>query len=218
MLSYALMAYDAFGNWISDIHMATDDGTLPGSGDDTGGCPAGSFAPVGNDVYVTSAPAPSPDELVSIVGNFFSNNSSVLTILSLPALVSVNDFTVYNNATLTTINTPLLATGGAFYIALNPVLTGLSFPSLTTSAAFYANDNPALTAFFAPNWLPSADVNFVGCALDAASVNHILARCVAAGLSGFTVDVSGGTNAAPTGQGIADVATLTGAGNTVTTN
>jgi hypothetical protein len=35
---------------------------------------------------------------------------------------------------------------------------------------------------------------------------------------GNTVDISGGTNAAPTGQGIADVVTLTGRGAEVITN
>ena len=66
--------------------------------------------------------------------------------------------------------------------------------------------------------------NLSGNDIDAAAdINAILADLVineAAGDSGrdCTVDLSGGTNAAPTGQGVTDVGTLTAAGWTVTTN
>ena len=61
--------------------------------------------------------------------------------------------------------------------------------------------------------------NVQNCALTAASVNALLARFVAnaAYVSG-SIDLSGGTSAAPTGQGITDSATLTGRGVTVSTN
>lgn len=54
-----------------------------------------------------------------------------------------------------------------------------------------------------------------------ASVNEILSSLVAdpvALAADGTLDLSGGTNAAPTGQGITDKATLIAAGWTVTTN
>jgi len=56
-------------------------------------------------------------------------------------------------------------------------------------------------------------------ALNAATVNSVLALLVAepSYVSG-TVLLNGGTNAAPSGQGIADKATLIGRGVTVTTN
>ncbi len=55
----------------------------------------------------------------------------------------------------------------------------------------------------------------------AADINQILADCVAleaAEGNVATLNLSGGTNAAPTGQGVTDVNTLTTAGWTVTTN
>lgn len=68
----------------------------------------------------------------------------------------------------------------------------------------------------------SRDVLLDGNALSAASVNSILA---AAALyesdyapGDGALDLSGGTNAAPTGQGLTDKATLISAGWTVTTN
>lgn len=71
-----------------------------------------------------------------------------------------------------------------------------------------------------------ATINISGQKLTAASVNAILALLVSLdGTNGTTLwgagktlDVSGGTSSAPTGQGITDKATLIGRGATVTTN
>ena len=60
-----------------------------------------------------------------------------------------------------------------------------------------------------------------GCALSGATVNAILARLVSMptyGNAGQDVDLSGGTSAAPSGQGLVDKATLIGRGAFVTTN
>jgi hypothetical protein len=58
-----------------------------------------------------------------------------------------------------------------------------------------------------------------GCALTESSVNAILATLNSIpGLTGAYIDLSGGTSAAPTGQGITDYGALTLAGNTVTVN
>lgn len=64
-------------------------------------------------------------------------------------------------------------------------------------------------------------VSFNGNALDATGVNNVLASivvCCSSPSTNGTVDLSGGTNAAPSGQGIVDVATLVTAGWEVTTN
>ena len=62
---------------------------------------------------------------------------------------------------------------------------------------------------------------FYGNAFPASAVNQVLADCVVSlGISGRVVcalNLAGGTNAAPTGQGIVDKATLVAAGWTVTT-
>jgi hypothetical protein len=59
---------------------------------------------------------------------------------------------------------------------------------------------------------------FTNCDLDSDGVNSILASCVANGLTGGRVDINGGTNAAPTGQGITDKATLQARSWIVNTN
>jgi hypothetical protein len=66
------------------------------------------------------------------------------------------------------------------------------------------------------------ELNFSGNAFtDAAEINKILADCVlheAANGTNVTLNLTGGTNAAPTGQGITDKNALNAAGWTVTTN
>lgn len=66
----------------------------------------------------------------------------------------------------------------------------------------------------------SWDVRFQGNGLDETSVNTILHLTLRGGMdvTPGSIDLSGGTNAAPTGQGITDKATLILAGWTVTTN
>jgi len=61
-------------------------------------------------------------------------------------------------------------------------------------------------------------IEFSTDALNAASINQILARGVASGVTACQFNLAGGTNAAPSGQGVADKATLILAGNTVNTN
>jgi len=81
--------------------------------------------------------------------------------------------------------------------------------------------NSSLTDVDLSSYLPTDNTHqdFSNCALTAASVNHILARCVANPAYIFgVVSLSGGTNAAPTGQGIMDRATLRRRGVVVTTN
>lgn len=81
-------------------------------------------------------------------------------------------------------------------------------------------DCPLFTTINVPQWLPSNgdSVVFTGNALTTESINHILARCVAAGVTTCNIELQDGTNAAPTGQGLIDKAALITAGNTVTTN
>ena len=100
-------------------------------------------------------------------------------------------------------------------------LTSLSAPALTTVGSITISNLAALTTFTlgAPGTLKALNGNFTatGCALNAASVNAILASLVAMNGTNGTilynraangVNLSGGTSAAPTGQGITDKATL----------
>jgi len=122
-------------------------------------------------------------------------NCSVIPSISLPALTTVNGQTAqlvqYNGITPTMIQHALLFDNC-------PSLTTVSIPNLV-----FQNGRGYL---------------FDGCALNVASVNHILARAVASGVTGAYITLDGGTNAAPAGQGAADKSALLIAGNSVSTN
>ncbi len=121
------------------------------------------------------------------------------------------------------------ATGGdstpGLHFLFNPKLTSISCPALTTvgPAGVCMQFNSALTTVSFANlatWGPGGymlDHN----AFTAATVNHILGRMVAdPNFSGgeYFVVLSGGTSAAPTGQGATDKATLLARGCYIETN
>lgn len=139
------------------------------------------------------------------------------------------------------IDAPIVTSTALLRIRDNPVLTTISFPSLTGGynypwpggsqlvTLFTIINNSALTTIDLGTFVPNSfgpykehQANFSGNALTAASVNHILARFAANPSWGFfygaTLNLSGGTNAAPTGQGIIDKADLIARGANVTTN
>jgi hypothetical protein len=124
-----------------------------------------------------------------------------LTTLLVPKLVSIETFMDIEETGLTAINFASLQSlplNGTFIFG-NPSLVDLSLPLLE-----YVN---------------GGRYNFDENALSAASVNAILARAVSfPGYVSGKIDIDGGTNSPPTGQGIADKATLIGRGVTVLTN
>lgn len=164
------------------------------------------------------------DVMTGLIQLVTSDNVTGLFCPNLTDLTNVGTaLAVEDNSSMTTVYCPLLANvAGIFDITFNPIIPAVSFPSLvTTSEHVFIEANPLLTSVSLPLWVPTNGKSqfFDGNALDAVSVNHILARCVAnAGFVSGTLDLSGGTNAAPTGQGIADAATLSGRGVTVNTN
>lgn len=106
-------------------------------------------------------------------------------------------------------------------IANNLSLTALSLTALVDSASnTLISGNTSLAILNLTNWNPpdGKTHDFRNNALLDTWVNVILARCVAAGLTTSVIKLEGGTNAAPTGQGIVDAAALVTAGCTVTTN
>lgn len=182
------------------------------------------------------------------VNRFDFHSDPVVTSISFPSLTSIGDFfDVDSCPLLTTLSLPVLTSAGANGIDIDscPNLATVNLQSLVSIAAvgFYGNDCTSLvllnltslvsnggptifngctslTTVTVPNWIPSdpTTIRFDNCALLAASVNQILARCVASGMVASTIDLSGGTNAAPTGQGIIDKAALIAAGNSCVTN
>lgn len=162
-------------------------------------------------------------ELLTVSGSIFTAPSPA-TSISFPKLVSVGgDCDIVDNLDgLSEADFPELISVGVLYGTSCANLTRVGYPKLTTvGGTAVHNGNPLLTDVSFPVWLPTNTKNlrFEDNALTDVSVNHILARCVAnAGYVSGTVDTSGGTSSAPTGQGVADKATLIGRGVTVTTN
>jgi hypothetical protein len=166
------------------------------------------------------------------VGTAFSPSTMAsLTTLSVPSLVVVGTNLGPNTmASLTTLSFPALQTVGS---NLNPStmasLTTLSLPALVSTGAITVNTgfgNLANVTIGATLKSCSGNVTFSGQKLTAASVNNILAVFAAldgtngttAWGAGKTLTLNGGTNAAPTGQGITDKATIQARGATVLTN
>lgn len=160
-----------------------------------------------------------------------------LLSLSSNTLLSIDDADLTNNIGLTVINCdklasisfPLLSsmTWGYVKVILNPLLTSVSLPSLIVAGqagGWYGlniSQNTSLTTIDISSYFPTDGEigTFTLNNLSAASVNHILSRYVAnPGYANGSITLNGGTNAAPTGQGIVDKATLLGRGVTVTTN
>ena len=151
--------------------------------------------PVSSNGYTISFP-----NLTTVSTNFDCSGNTVMTSLGLAALSSID---------------------GQFIADSSTALISIDLSSLVSvSLDFTAIGCSSLTTLLVPIWLPTdgTNISLSGCALDAATVNLILARCVAAGVTTCTIDLSGGTNSPPTGQGILDAAALVLAGNTVTTN
>lgn len=180
---------------------------------------------VSSNNVLTSVAFPALTSLPSVVATTINSNP-LLTTISFDALVTVTTSALNcaANVALTTFNAPLLTTIVSLSLSGCTSLTTLSLPSLVTASGLNAmncSGCTALTTVSLPNYLPSNTraQNFSNCALDQASVDHILARCVAnaAYVSG-TISLNGGTNATPSAAGLADKATLVARGCTVNTN
>ena len=129
-----------------------------------------------------------------------------------------------SNTTVTTLSWPN-ATGidNYVYIARNTALVTVSMPNVVTiGGGPDCADNSALTTLVLTNWIPNNSDNllieFQNNALTQASVDHVLARCVASPTWNKVLKLEGGTNATPSAAGLADKATLVGRGATVTNN
>jgi hypothetical protein len=164
-----------------------------------------------------------PDLVTS--GYVYITNNPNLASVNFPKLQTllnpIANWSAIENSLIPTISFPQLTAITVLFITSNSLLTSVSFPLLvSTEQVLNIAANPLLTTIDIPSFVPANGngFDFSGNALTVANVNAILARFAAA--TGFTggIDVSGGTSAAPTGQGIIDVATLVGRGVEVTTN
>jgi hypothetical protein len=148
--------------------------------------------------------------LVTVFGVSIYNDISTLTI-NLPSVTTITVFEI-NNTSLTSITVPptvVNINSGDVAVAYNSSLTSLSLGVIGTLKR-----------------IDDTQLIFTENALNVASVNGILALLVSLdGTNGTTlfgpgrnVQLVGGTNAAPTGQGLIDKATLQARGVTIDTN
>ena len=182
-----------------------------------------------NNILMTSFSVPL---LTSVGGNLVMSGLAALTSVTLTSLNDVGvgfangrlDF--QNDDALASISFPAL-TQVFSEIDFNgcAILTSIQLPNLTNITGdniFIVSGStcPLLTTWNAPNWFvsDSFSIDLSANALNAASVNQVLARGVASGVLSCQFTLNGGTNAAPSGQGIVDKAALIVAGNTVNTN
>lgn len=151
-------------------------------------------------------------DLVTVGGTFAPTTMGSLTTLSCPALQNVTGaFSITSMASLTTATFADMVTYGGT-ITINSGLGNLTSVTLGTNGTLKA--------------ITGATINISGQKLTSASVNAILNLLVTldgtngttAWGTGKTLTINGGTNGAPTGQGITDKATLVARGATVTTN
>ena len=173
----------------------------------------------------------------STIVNFDSANSSALASLDVSGLTALqtlycqyNVLTSLDVSSLTALQTLFCNSNSLTSLDVSGLtalyyldchansLTSLDVSGLTALQTLYCQDN-ALTSLDVSgltdlNYLDSSVNNIT----DDTVINAILAALVAGGLLNGVVNLSGGTNAAPSGQGIVDAGTLVTNGWTVTTN
>lgn len=96
----------------------------------------------------------------------------------------------------------------------------MDFTGAFPSGGHYANvyNNANCTEIIIDNCPGLTQLNAAGCALTQANVDYILATLDSNGATGGTLDLSGGTSAAPSAAGVASQANLEGKGWTVSVN
>jgi hypothetical protein len=159
------------------------------------------------NLHLEQLPAIDSIDLPSLASaqTFYVQQDDILVALFLRSLTTFSSqLSITLNPLLTHVDLSRLATAGDSFLIIrqNASLESLTFPALTRIACTVDVSQNALTA---------------------ASVNSILVTLAAATTDGVTpwalsADLSGGTNAAPTGPGVAALATLIGRGATITTN
>jgi len=183
----------------SNIQIVTRNVTFPGVGIVNFSNLVLAFSDLGSDdgTLVSSL---SLSDLKRVVGTLWLDGSFILESINLSSLHIIN---------------------GDFHIEASPLLTELNLLDLTiVNGNFYADNCENLTNINFPNFIFSNNTTlaFDACDLSVASVNHILARAIVSGVINCQIFLDGGTNAAPTGQGIIDRDALIAAGNTVSSN
>lgn len=173
-----------------------------------------------NDFAVTTIAFASLQTAGTVTMNF----CTALASISFPVFASsTNSFEGSGCTSLPSISLPALTSVGLnFIFSACTALVSVSVPVLVHVAGNIMDfsGSTILTTLTMPNGIfpDGITIDFTNDALNAASVNLILHRGVVSGDTVCTFNLAGGTNAAPSGAGVADKLTLQLAGNTVNTN
>jgi hypothetical protein len=155
--------------------------------------------------------------------NFQVNGCSAIQSILLPVLDNISgDLDFHDCTTLVSFSPQLLREVDGSVVAGNcPALDSAKFPSMNVLGGDWFMDSCTVLTRVDVPVLVFQDghiVNVSGGALLVATVNSFLHRLVISGVTADIIDLSGGTNAPPAGQGAVDKASLIVAGNTVNTN
>lgn len=187
------------------------------------------FGPYTENIYVTGTTNLTTLDLSTIkrIIQLKIQNNLELANVNLSNLIEVyNDLDIGNNDKLGSITFPALKTLHAYDTGIlnNPSLTSISFPVLTSCKGLYFQNNSILTSIDLPLLALITDknlsLNFNKNALSSSQVNLILHRLLnlPANIESYIQLQGQNPAAAPTGEGIADKATLISRGNNVSTD
>lgn len=155
------------------------------------------------DTTFNSFPVLSFASATSIVGAWQTSGLTTFPAISFP-LVENAQAAWQNSNFLVTVNLPV----AAFPSATNLISLFISCDNLANVPAGVFNSCPCTNFTNA----------FAGCALTEQSIENIVVSIESNGTSGGTLDLDGGTSAAPNATAAAAISALTGRGWTVTTN
>jgi hypothetical protein len=151
-------------------------------------------------------------------------SASNVVNFSFPALATVGENVELTAGLFSALDLPALTSIGGAIILILPNLTSVDLSSLVSvgSVILFSDSNecPLLADIDLSSFVPSNGSTFkcVGASLTQATVDQILARYVASGVTSGQINLSGGSSSAPSVAGAADKATLIGRGLTVMTN
>jgi hypothetical protein len=164
------------------------------------------------------------DEIITVTGNagfditidWGDSTTDIVTLTGINQIIphSYASFGIYN------INISGNVDELTHITMNNQQMTLIAIPaSFVGLTEFYARNNPILVSLIVPDTLAAIDMFYAdNCALDVTSINDILVSIDNAGSLGTDIIIDGGTNAAPSGAGIAAKTNLLINGWNVITN
>lgn len=158
----------------------------------------------------------------SVIAGFDLESTTTVTEIDFPNLVSIDPLDIQSGSLIIAVNSSLSAikldqlsyVSYTLTIGGNVSLLSLDLHSLVhVGGTFRLSGNSNLASVDLSSYVPTDGkaIDLTGCALNAATIELILRRCVLAGVTTCTISLQGGTNAGTASlnaQGQADVATL----------